>query len=76
MLKRYSPDLEPYAQQARARFGRATPWRIGVMVGLAGVSLDRSGTPLRGTRWEHCYAWGVLWGERERARMRREGERA
>ena len=50
--------------------------RVGVMVGLAGVSLDRSGTPLRGTRWEHCYAWGVLWGERERARMRREGERA
>lgn len=57
------PPWPKVAEAARARWGRATPYRLGYLVGLRNIQIAN---PYEGSRSGQNYTAGVLQGQRER----------
>ena len=60
------PEFWPFVQQARARFGRLTPLRLGMLVGAAGADLPAPYA--EGTQALVTYREGLEFGKKQRAR--------
>ena len=60
------PQYEPYIDKARKEWGGSSPFRLGIVIGRAGVDLP---SPYdKGSSGDHHFHEGIEYGRQQRAK--------